>query len=427
MIILLRNKLLDRSVTTRIPRLESDNNPYQTLSLEYDSETDTELQYPSQYLLLQYDLQTGDQIVVQNLLDLQRTTSDITKVAIDNLLIYDYQSQEGYCQPHIDLSHKSNTNIIPWAKDFFVAPQQLLYLTITDRIPICCTQVQDQLHIGLLSLLVNISSTSDNCLLFIEAVFSLLEDSSDNVILRQAYQKIFDHFLLVSNQQLSFFQYCLFIQSKHLISELEYIYPHFYDSVSRRHMRQVDTQLLTPIPMYAVDSMQQLQQLNREHFPILLTTASSLLFITDDNSQNAQTQLKRRPTRKTRSLPSTMKPKPIRALILTKSVYSSLKNQLIHCIDNAHSTPPTENAINTIKSKVHHISLKHRLMTSRTEWKRLQNLKYLSTKLRNILLTYKQSLCTTESSQLDSPLLLLPNINNHSLKDVTKRMHEPGD
>ena len=90
-----------------------------------------------------------------------------------------------------------------------------------------------------------------------------------------------------------------------------------------------------------------------------------------------------------------MRPRPIRASILTKSVYSSLKNKLIQYIDAAQSTPPIENDINTIKSKVHHISLKHRLMTSRTELKRLKNLKYLSMKLRNILLSYKQSLFTT--------------------------------
>ena len=68
MIILLRNKSLDRTINTHISQYEADDNPYQALSLEYDSDTDTELKYPSQYLLLQYDLQTSIQVIVQILL-----------------------------------------------------------------------------------------------------------------------------------------------------------------------------------------------------------------------------------------------------------------------------------------------------------------------------------------------------------------------
>ena len=35
-------------------------------------------------------------------------------------------------------------------KNFFVTLPQLLYITVTERTPICCTQVKDPLHVGLL-------------------------------------------------------------------------------------------------------------------------------------------------------------------------------------------------------------------------------------------------------------------------------------
>jgi len=106
-------------------------------------------------------------------------------------------------------------------------------------------------------------------------------------------------------------------------------------------MRQVDV-LLTPLPMCVVESVQQIQKLSTEHFPILVTTSSKLLLIYDDSFQNVLTQLRRRPTRiKIRSLPPPMKPTPIRASILTQNEYSPLKNKLIQYIEKSHHGIPT--------------------------------------------------------------------------------------
>jgi hypothetical protein len=54
-----------------------------------------------------------------------------------------------------------------------------------------------------------------------------------------------------------------------------------------------------------------------------------------------------------------MKPEPIRASILSKEVYSPLKNKFIQYIDEAHcgiTTP--DNNITLIKLKLHSITLK---------------------------------------------------------------------
>ena len=87
--------------------------------------------------------------------------------------------------------------------------------------------------------------------------------------------------------------------------------------------------------------------------------------------------------------------------------------------------------ITLLKSKIHSISLKHRLMTSRTEWQRLQNLRYLSKKLRTILINQHSSLAQ-ETSHLNqqAPMPLLTTIDsnhNHNYIDITRNMHEQGD
>ena len=69
-------------------------------------------------------------------------------------------------------------------------------------------------------------------------------------------------------------------------------------------------------------------------------------------------------------------------------------------------------------------------MTSRTEWQHLQNLRYLSKKLRTILIN-KQSSLAQETSMLNpqapGPLLItIDTLNNNSI-DITRSMHEPGD
>ena len=159
-------------------------------------------------------------------------------------------------------------------------------------------------------------------------------------------------------------------------------------------MRHADI-LLTPLPVCVVESVQQLQTLSKEHFPILLTASSKLFLVYDDNHQKVLKQLVRRQTRKKPKSFTPTKPEPIRASILSKEVYYPLKNKFIQYIDEAHcgiSTP--DNNITLIKLKLHSISLKHRLMTSRTEWQRLQNLRwYLSRKLGTILTN--QQLLTT--------------------------------
>ena len=284
MIILLRNNSLDRTASTSIPQPESDDNPYQALSLEYDSDTDDELIYPSQYSLLQYDLQTTNQVIAKTWSDLRKVTSDITKIPTDELLLYEYDSQEGHCHLHTDLSSKSNMKIIPWSKYFFVSPPQLHYIKVTDLNPICCMQIHDQLITGLLTLLVHVSSHLDKYTLFLETVLTLLEESAEHTILQQSYQRIFNTFLSIKDQQLTFFQLCIRIQSENLIVDLRYIYPYFSASVFRHQMRHADI-LLTPLPVCVVESVQQLQTLSKEHFPILLTASSKLFLVYDEDHQ----------------------------------------------------------------------------------------------------------------------------------------------
>ena len=125
-----------------------------------------------------------------------------------------------------------------------------------------------------------------------------------------------------------------------------------------------------------------------------------------------------------------MKPIPIRASILTQTVYSSLKNKLIQYIDESHhGIPITDKNITLLKSKIHSISLKHRLMTSRTEWQRLQNLRYLSKKLYIVLINKHSSLAQgTPQVNLQAQMPLLTTIDsNHSSIDITIKMHEHGD
>ena len=130
MTILLRNNSLDWTANIHIFQSETDDNPYQAISLDY------ELINPSQYSLLQYSLQTTNQVIVKTWSELRQITTDITKISTDNLLLYEYDSQEGYCFLHTDLSSRSNTNIVSWSKNFFVSPTQIHYMKITDLNPI---------------------------------------------------------------------------------------------------------------------------------------------------------------------------------------------------------------------------------------------------------------------------------------------------
>jgi hypothetical protein len=67
-------------------------------------------------------------------------------------------------------------------------------------------------------------------------------------------------------------------------------------------------------------------------------------------------------------------------------------------------------------------------MTSRTEWQRLQNLRYLSKKLGTIL-TNQQQTSSQDNSQINSQNIppLLTTIDTHNPIDSTINMHEPGD
>ena len=68
-------------------------------------------------------------------------------------------------------------------------------------------------------------------------------------------------------------------------------------------------------------------------------------------------------------------------------------------------------------------------MTSMTEWQCLQNFRYLSKKLRTILIN-QHSFLVQETSQFNqqAQMPLLTTIDsNHKCIDITRNMHEQGD
>ena len=125
-----------------------------------------------------------------------------------------------------------------------------------------------------------------------------------------------------------------------------------------------------------------------------------------------------------------------RAALLTKTRYDSLKTELsdLHHLVISSSELPSTDQISKTTLKVSTFSRKHRLFTTWSEWKRLQNLRYLVKLLRSRLNHISKARSNDDTSDLHTdiydPIEVYSEDEAESealQADCTVRMHEPED
>ena len=193
-----------------------------------------------------------------------------------------------------------------------------------------------------------------------------------------------------------------------------------------------------PYNDYTITTVQQYLNIEFLNTLAVIHLAEATYIFLPHHYQSSLLSLNQRRTRSQSKQPTSLVPvlPSPRSSLLTKARYDSLKSELSvlhHHIINSSDLPTIEQ-VSKITSKVTTLSRKHRLFTTWSEWKRLQNLRYLAKLLRSRLRQNSKS--RSNDDTIDPLTNIYDPIEAYSEDEAESeafqadrivRMHEPED